>query len=164
MAFPISEKVLSNKLLYPNDKSFFSYDGKKWINLYNFKHKYLNHTYNSQVACIKVFTILNEINTTLNLNIYQNHNKLNLIADVYNEFGCIVQAGNVVFLLDDLKYTVPIKNGKASLNHVFMTKGDRLISARYINSGYNSFKKEKSISINNIKFIPTTLGKIYFPV
>ncbi|KZX11143.1 papain family cysteine protease [Methanobrevibacter oralis] len=159
VAFPISEKVLSNKLLYPNDKSFFSYDGKKWINLYNFKHKYLNHTYNSQVACIKVFTILNEINTTLNLNIYQNHNKLNLIADVYNEFGCIVQAGNVVFLLDDLKYTVPIKNGKASLNHVFMTKGDRLISARYINSGYNSFKKEKSISINNIKFIPTTLSR-----
>ncbi|KZX12751.1 C1 family peptidase [Methanobrevibacter oralis] len=117
-----------------------------------------DHTYNSQVACIKVFTILNEVNTTLNLSISLDDNKLDLTANIYNEYGYPLQAGNVIFYLDNLKYTVPVKNGKVSLNHVFMTKGERLISAEYVNSGYKSLKKEKSINVENIKFIPTNLN------
>ena len=158
VAFPISEKVLSNKIFYSKGISYFSYDAKNWIDLYDFKYTYPDHTYNSQVACIKVFTILNEINITLNLSISLDDNKLDLTANIYNEYGYPLQAGNVIFYLDNLKYTVPVKNGKISLNHVFMTKGERLISAEYVNSGYKSLKKEKSINVENIKFIPTNLN------
>ena len=56
---PISEAVSLNNMLYSENVSYISYDGRNWVDLYNLEWKYLTHTYGSQVACIKAFTVLN---------------------------------------------------------------------------------------------------------
>ena len=66
-AFPISEAVSLNHKMYSENISFLSYDGENWKDLYNLTWKYSTHTYDSQVACIKAFTILNPVNTTISI-------------------------------------------------------------------------------------------------
>lgn len=56
---PISEAVSLNHQFYTENISYISYDGINWVDFYNLTWTYPGHTYSSQVACIKAFTIIN---------------------------------------------------------------------------------------------------------
>ena len=69
---PISESVSLNNCIYKEGVSFISYDGKKWKDFFKLEGTYPDHVYNSQVACIKAFTVFDIINTTTTLTIDYN--------------------------------------------------------------------------------------------
>jgi len=120
---PISEKVSFNKYFYKENISFISYDGGNWTDLFNLAWKYSTHTYDSQVACIKAFTVLNPINTIIKLTIENvRHDLLDLTAIVYNEWGHVVNHGNVTFNVLGENRTVSIINGVSKLYDVPLNK------------------------------------------
>ena len=60
-------------------------------------YKDKGHTYNSQVACIKAFTVIDVINTVTSLAIdYVDFNPVNITAYVLNQFGIPVDCGEVI--------------------------------------------------------------------
>ena len=75
--------------------------------------EYPNHTYNSQVACIKAFTVSNPINTTLELSIENRTGDCaDIIARVLNQWGYPC-SGNVTFTVGNQTYVVKSVNGIA---------------------------------------------------
>ena len=149
-AFPISEAVSLNHKMYSENISFLSYDGENWKDLYNLTWKYSTHTYDSQVACIKAFTILNPVNTTISIN-STSYNPALIMAQVLNQYGNVVRFGNVTFDVEGNLVSVPIVNGIATLNYTFSTFGNKQISAYYSNNGYVSSNK-------------TITAKMYFDI
>jgi hypothetical protein len=140
---PISEKVSLNSALYREGISHMSYDGVNWIDLYDYESEYPDHIYNSQVACIKAFTILNPVNTTLTLKL-ENRNETNadLIATVLNQYGYPV-SGNVNFKIENEVYTVRLNNGVAVLK---IDLKDANITCEYVNlTGFSSSNKTVEI-------------------
>lgn len=136
---PIAEKVSYNKYYYKENTSFISYDGVNWADLYDLKWSYTTHTYNSAVACIKAFTILNPINTNIKLSIDDiGDTTLDLIATVYNEWGHAVNHGNVTFNVFGKRYTVGINGGVAKLLDVAFVGGINNFTATFNNVGYNN--------------------------
>lgn len=111
---PISEAVSLNHCFYHENISYISYDGKNWRDLFDVVWKYPDHTYESQVACIKAFTVLNPINTTVSLT-FENKtsDKITLIANILNQWGYPVNCGNVEFRIGDETYVVTVNNGVA---------------------------------------------------
>lgn len=132
-AFPISEKVSFMKCLYDANTSFLSYDGKNWVDLYDLTWAYSSHTYNSQVACIKAFTILNKVNTTTHLSL----DGVTIKAQVLNEYGYVVNGGNVTFMVDGENYTVEVVNGAACLN-ILLNSTEYTISSVFNKIGHVS--------------------------
>ena len=66
-------------MTYQPGISFVSLDGVNWSDLYEYPSSYSSHTYLTQVACIKAFTILNEIDTITDLAIdYDGFNPVNI--------------------------------------------------------------------------------------
>ena len=113
---PISEKMSLNKEYYYNGISFLSYDGVNWKDLYTLKGEYPDHTYLSQVACIKAFTILNPINTTIKLILdNKDHSKADLIASVYNQYGYLIEHGNIEFTIQNKTYVYAISNSHVKI-------------------------------------------------
>lgn len=111
---PISEKISLNNYFYKEGISFISYDGKKWDDLFNLEGDYPDHIYTSQVACIKAFTIIDPVNTTIDLKVVNRTFDVCVVqADVFNQYGFALNSGNVIFSLGDEKFTVPVKNGVA---------------------------------------------------
>ena len=106
---PISEDVSLNNYFYTENISFISYDGRNWIDLFDLTGEYPDHVYNSQVACIKAFTILNEINTTIQVR-FENRT---FVAEVLNQWGYPVGYGNVTFSLAGEDYVVAVTSGIA---------------------------------------------------
>lgn len=125
---PISEAISLNHCFYHENISYISYDGRTWRDMFNITWEYPDHTYESQVACIKAFTILNPINTTVSLT-FENRtsDRITLVASVLNQWGRPVYHGNVEFIIGDQVYVLPIANGIAkkeiSLESVNMTVG-----------------------------------------
>jgi predicted outer membrane repeat protein len=143
-SFPISEKITLKKTFYRENISFLSYDGVNWTDLYNLTWKYSSHTYNSQVACIKAFTILNLINTTTRLNITVT-DTLNIEATVLNQYAKPVSHGSVTFTINGADYTLNLKNGKVLLQIPFI-QGEYNITALYNPaSGFISSKDNISV-------------------
>lgn len=135
-AVPVSEHVSLNKLVYSENVSFISYDGANWFDLYDFASKYSTHTYNSQVACIKAFTVLHDLNTTLTLTVdYNGYNPVKITANIRDEHGNIVRNGVVTFILDGETVTVNVVNGKASITRNF-EKGMNNVTAMYDGNSY----------------------------
>ena len=66
IGIPISEKISLNEQIYKRGFSYFSFNGKDWTDLFDYKTTYPEHTYQSQVACIKAFTIFDEKSTATN--------------------------------------------------------------------------------------------------
>lgn len=146
-SFPISEKVSLIKYTYTDNISFLSYDGENWTDLYNLTWKYSTHTYNSQVACIKAFTVLNKINTTLNLT-YNITNTVTIKAEVFNQYGYHVNGGSVIFNVNGINHTVSGNNGVFNLV-LERQAGDYNVVAIFKGDGYNS--SQNSISFSNPK-------------
>ena len=135
---PISEKISLNTLFYRENISYISYDGLNWKDFYNLTWDYPDHIYNSQVACIKAFTILNPVNTTVRLTIdNDSSDEIEVIAYVLNQWGYPVNSGNVVFRIGDETYTVGLANGIARKSIEFKSAN---ITAEFNKIGYNSSK------------------------
>ena len=92
---PISEIASLNKAIYYPGTSYVSYDGENWEDLFYLTKTYALHTYKSQVACIKAFTILASYNTTTDIT---------------------VDGGNVTVTVRD-QFSNPVLNGKISFNN-----------------------------------------------
>lgn len=157
-SFPISEGIISNevpinKRLFHENISFVSYDGENWADLYDLSWTYSSHTYSSQVACIKAFTILNEIksivNVTLNIT-----DTLNIQAKILNEYGFPVNSGNITFTVEGKNYTVGIVKGIATLN-LNLTSGEYNISTLFEKTGYLSMQKNFTVEV---PFLNTTVS------
>ncbi len=148
-AFPISEKISLNKLFYGPNLSYLSYDGENWVDLYDLKWTYSSHTYNSQVACIKAFTFLNPINTSIDIIVDKTYNPCLIKAIVLNQYGHPVLHGNVTLNVEGQDYIVNIVNGIASLNHAFSSMGNNSIKASFERLGFNSSSSEINVKVYN---------------
>lgn len=133
---PISEKMSLNNYFYHENISYISYDGNNWKDLYDLPWEYPEHYYASQVACIKAFTILNPVQTTLALSIEnKSSDKANVVAEILNQWGYPVNCGEVTFKADGKTYTVNVADGKATIEIPFKSCN---ISARFDAEGYKS--------------------------
>lgn len=127
---PVFEFESSNKFNLKPNVSFISYDGSNWEDLSN----------HNSAACIKAFTISDNINTTLYLDVmYDRYNPVNITVTVLDEAGKFVD-GDVKFMLNDEEIIMPLINGKVSFSHNF-EKG--------INSINCSFEKEGFVTSSN---------------
>lgn len=150
-SFPISEKVRSNKVLYSDGISFFSTDGKKWIDLCDYSTSYSSHTYDSQVACIKAFTFYDEILSYMTLNISdKGYNPVDIVANVYNQYGSPVSCGNVTFTIDGENYTIPVSNGVAKLTIDLREMATTTIEAVYSAVGYINCSDSGDVIIDKL--------------
>ena len=133
---PISEKIATNKPIYPSGVSFISSNGVNWTDLYDFEFETEEdngHTYTSQVACIKAFTILYELKPSIKLSLSNVYNEANISAVVYDQYENLIHSGEVTFNIAGENFTVMIENGKAVLDYVFDAKGSHNITANYKN-------------------------------
>ena len=146
---PISESVSLNNEFYKEGISFISYDGDNWRDLYDLVWMdYPGHTYKSQVACIKAFTVFDIINTSCSLEIdYDGFNPVNITANVLNQYGYPVNFGKVIFNLSGEIISVNVSNGVARLNHIF-ERGLNIISAEFIAVGYESSFNNTTINVD----------------
>ncbi|MDO5809822.1 MAG: C1 family peptidase [Methanobrevibacter sp.] len=145
---PISEKVSLNNYFYGKDISFISFDGRTWTDLYALEGSYPNHFYTSQVACIKAFTILDIINTTLSLDIdYNGYNPVVLTAHVMNQYGRQVNGGVVTFNLSGEIIRVDVDGGIAKLTYNF-ERGVNAIDVCFNAIGFNTSSFNKSIFVD----------------
>ena len=150
-AFPISEIYYLNKLVYSPGVSYASWDGENWVDLYNFSGKYSTHTYYSQVACIKSFTVSNPINTLTDFKIdFKENSPFNITAIIKDEYGNLLKYGVVTFNINGENRIVNVTNGMASLLYDFNEKINS-VSATFNAEGYNSSSKTVSYEIPKIK-------------
>ena len=116
--------------------SFFSGDGRVWNDLYNY----------SSIACIKAFTITDDINTTLYLDVYSDgFNPVNITATVMDRNGKLV-SGSIRFLLNDRELILNLTNGRVSFLYNF-DKGTNAISCSFQKDGYVTSSNQTSVEI-----------------
>ena len=142
---PISEKISFNKYFYHENISFISYDGENWIELFDLNGTYPNHKYNSQVVCIKAFTVFDMINTTTEL-ILVNESTISIQAKVLNQYNRPVNAGSVTFTFDNNDYIVKVHDGVAVLN-LYVVPGNYNVSAVFNGAGHISSKDNLSVDV-----------------
>ena len=162
--FPISEKVSLNNEFYKEAISFVSYDGVNWQDLYDLVWKgYSGHNYDSQVACIKAFTVSNVINTVTSLAIdYDDFNPVNITAYVLNQFGIPVDCGQVIFNLSGNIVPVNVSDGVAKITYNF-TSCSNEIFAEFNAIGYakSSFNQSINITPKSTIIYLTDLTTVY---
>lgn len=149
-AVPISEQLSTTRCYYAPGVSYFSYDGKKWTDLYDYALSAYSHTYTSQVACIKAFTVADMQNTTVTLNnITPKVQEFSeIIATVTDSNGKSAKIGEVIFSINGTNYTADVVDGVAKINVYFDEVGDYVISANYKNNGlYNGSFVQKTVSV-----------------
>lgn len=149
-AVPISEQLSTTRCYYAPGVSYFSNDGKKWTDLYDYSASAYSHTYNSQVACLKAFTITDMQNTTVTLNnITPKVQEFSeIIATVTDAKGKMAKIGEVIFSINGTNYTAGVVDGVAKINVYFDEVGDYVISANYKNNGlYNGSFVQKTVSV-----------------
>ena len=146
-SFPISEIYSLNNLAYSPNVSFVSYDGVKWLDLYDLSFKYSTHWYESQVACIKAFTILNPINTTSTISYTIDEVKnINVTVEVLDQYSNPLKSGTVALNINGNVYNLPVKNGIASLS-TFLNQINIVISALFDATGYISSNDTVSFNV-----------------
>ena len=152
---PISEYVSLNSEFYTENISFISYDGKNWKDLYDLPWTYPDHTYGSQVACIKAFTVLNEINTSIHLSVLNmGEDAAEIAATVFDEYGNLINSGNVIFTVNGLDYSVKIEKGIAKFNALLIKDQINKFYARFSKIGYN--QSSNFIMVSN-KLVNTSM-------
>ena len=143
-SFPVSEGSITNKKTYSSNMSFFSYDGKIWYDLSNYTHTYDTKIYTSQVACIKAFTSYANLNFTINNVSGKTDESVSITASIYGENGELINDGEIIFEIDDEKYSVNVTDSKAILNLTFE-------KAKIYNiTGYFTLNKIYQYAIANI--------------
>ncbi len=146
---PISEPVSLNVDMYGENMSFISYDGENWADFYGLEGSYPDHSYYSQVACIKAFTVLNPIKTYINMTVLEYSNPVLIEAVVYDEYGNVFNSGELTFTTDGNSYTVNIENGVARFSYAYSTFGDKSIQANFHKLGYENASNEIIVPVND---------------
>ena len=149
-AVPISEQLSTTRCYYAPGVSYFSNDGKKWTDLYDYSASAYSHTYNSQVACLKAFTVADMQNTTVTLNnITPKVQEFSeIIATVTDAKGKMAKIGEVIFSINGTNYTAGVVDGVAKISVYFDEVGDYVISANYKNNRlYNGSFVQKTVSV-----------------
>ena len=157
VGIPISEKISLNEKTYKPGFSYFSFNGKNWTDLFDYETTYPDHTYQSQVACIKAFTIFDEINTTTLSSFEIDSNKLNYIVRVLDENNNTIQNGNVAFTIDNKSYSSSIKNSIANFTYYFNSTGIHNISFKFARSGFKSLEINQTVNIESVYYHDSTL-------
>lgn len=151
-SFPISEAVRLNNKIYGPNMSFVSYDGKNWQDLYNLTWAYPGHTYASQVACIKAFTVLEDIGVNITIDVVDDSNPVLIRAEVKNQYGNHIKNGKLTFTIEGKNTETEIKDGVCQITHTFRNFGINTISASYKATGYKNAYASVShnIQIGNV--------------
>ena len=153
-SFPVSEFVSLNNRIYKENISFISFNGINWYDLYEYEYEFPDHTYSSQVACIKAFTLLNPIQSEIKLNVsYDGHNPVKITAHVFNEWGNPVSAGEVEFNFDGITERCKLIGGVCEIVKSF-AEGLNNISATFAGKGYESSSDDASLIISKIRINP----------
>lgn len=116
---PICNNDYANKIFSKDSSSFISFDGKYWIDLGD-----------STVACIKAFSFIDPIRTSLSLTV----NGSDIIVGVTDEYGNPLNRGNVTFNINGNITSIPLTDYRAVLN---CNLSDNLkITASWSGEGY----------------------------
>lgn len=153
-SIPKGDTAALNTKFYNDDMSYISYDGKKWKDLNDLEWTYSTHEYESQVACIKAFTILDKVKTSVKLQAVTDFNPFEFRAIVLNEYGHRVNSGKVTFNIDGKTFNVDVKNGIASLVYTFSTEGAKTVTAKFAAEGFYDSSASTQV---NVKMLSTTL-------
>ena len=149
--FAISESVRATRLSYAPGISFFSEDGVNWTDLFDYEAETIvdnGHTYMSQVAAIKAFTILYELQPTIMLNVSNVYNCANIEAIIHDQYGNLLRSGEVILSIEGVNYTAKIENGIVSFTHTFNSIGKFVIEAFYKNARSNVTVDITKLNIN----------------
>ena len=162
--FPVSEKISLEKLFYKENISFLSYDGINWKDLFNLTWDYSSHTYKSQVACIKAFTVFDLVNTTTELKVNVT-DSLNVEVIVLNQYSMPVNLGNVTITVNNMSYVLDVKDGRVLMQLPFVS-GQYNISAVYDHAlGFRSSKDNVSFDNSTINTsIDFSIATEYNPI
>ncbi len=150
---PISEKIRSNRVLYREGISFFSYDGLNWTDLYDFEATFpeYGHSYYSQVACLKAFTS-KSFASEISLNtpdLVAVGALFNVTAIIKDEFGNYINSGNVKFTINSKTYNVPVVFGQAVLKTQIDSTGSYIVTADYSDNHYSSSNASARVNISD---------------
>lgn len=156
VAFPISEAVSLTKYTYSPGVSFVSYNnGQSWHDLYNLEwFGYPGHNYVTQVACIKGFTELTTLNSTIKtLNItYDSLDIFNITVNLADEFNNTVRNGNVTFTVNGKDYNVTVWDGLAKIQLPFVLGLNNIScvfkSPNYYSAAANATFELKPLPVN----------------
>ena len=151
---PISEIASLNKAIYYPEISYVSYDGENWQDLFYLSKTYALHTYKSQVACIKAFTVLAKFNTTIDINVSGNRISLN----VFDQFARPVKDGRIIFKLANETQTLSLTDGKVEVPFKLMD-GAYNITVDYESDNYNASQNNLTLDILLNIVLPS--NKIY---
>ncbi|WP_405307016.1 C1 family peptidase [Methanobrevibacter sp.] len=139
---PISEIASLNKAIYYPEISYVSYDGVNWQDLFYLSKTYALHTYKSQVACIKAFTVLADYNTTTAISVANGSIEIS-VADQFNN---PVKAGEVRVNLSGNVQTFNLNNGKVQVP-ISLVDGIYDIDVIYTGENYSSSRGSCSLEI-----------------
>ena len=158
---PISEAVSLNHEIYSENISFVSYDGKTWSDFYDLPWTYPDHTYASQVACIKAFTVLEKLNTYVDLKVLNTYNPCEFSATVYTQDGAVVKSGFVTFNIEGKDIKVNIENGVAKLTYLFNDFDNNTVTASFAGEGYVSNSTTTTCNVNYANLTASDV-EVYF--
>lgn len=157
VGIPISEEISLNEKTYNPGFSYFSFDGKNWIDLFDYVTTYPNHTYKSQTACIKAFATFDETNATI-IPIFEiDGNKMNCNISAKSENNYIIQNGNIAITIDNKTYYAPIKNSIANFTFYFNSTGNHDLSFKLDKTGFTSEELNQTIVIESILYHDSVL-------
>ena len=124
---PVSVNNYITRFYSSSGVSYFSYDGKNWIDLYSYQ------TTNPMVACLKAFTIADKQESLITLNVSDSKvQELNeIIATVMDVDGNLIDMGEVIFNIDGNEYRSDVAGGIAKVNITFNKSGEYVISVIY---------------------------------
>lgn len=139
---PISEIASLNKAIYYPEISYVSYDGQNWQDLFYLQKTYALHTYKSQVACIKAFTVLADYNTTATITVNGNKIKINVV----DQFNNPVKTGEVTVEFNNQTQVLKLNDGEAELPFSLID-GVYAIDVNYNGDNYNSSHANRELEI-----------------
>lgn len=130
--------------IYGPGISFYAYPGFGWNDACEDEE-------GCAVICIKAFTILNKIDTSLELSFdTTGENPVTLTATVVDGYGRKLNYGNVTFNLDGKNYTVNVSNGVARITHIFENEVSN-VTATFNGDGYEQSTDSGEVDITRVK-------------
>ena len=147
---PVSEIVSLNTKFYNEGISYLSYDGKNWMDLNNLSWEYGTHIYNSQVACIKAFTVFDMVKTSMELKVMSDYNPFEFKAIVKNQYGNPVNSGKVTFSVEGKTVTAEVINGVADLTYSFAREGIQTVTAKFSATGYYDSSASTQVDVRKL--------------
>ena len=142
MAMTTNLGQVTEKALYKKGISFYSSPNspESWIDIGP-----------SSIFCIKAFTILNPIQSGIDLAVdYADFDPVIITATVSDEYARKLKSGTVTFTFNSTDYVANVSDGIAVFKHKF-DKGPVTITAEYSGEGFIKSKDSIDIDISKIE-------------